>query len=74
MITFSVAAEAVPIVTAAVLALDGVKVLPRDARMDAPLAETERALRDAAETGRAIAAVRTMYRRFGVDPTKTRPS
>jgi DNA/RNA-binding domain of Phe-tRNA-synthetase-like protein len=74
MITFSVDDEVGPIVTAAVLAVDGVRVLPRDARMDGPLADSERAVRASADKAGTVAAVRTMYRRFGVDPTKTRPS
>ena len=53
--------------------LDGATVVEREPRLDAPLA--------AAEAGGAqpirpqeIAAVRTMYKRVGIDPTKTRPS
>jgi DNA/RNA-binding domain of Phe-tRNA-synthetase-like protein len=44
----------------------------RDARLDAKLAEIESQLRQhpPADT----ASVRTMYKRIGLDPTKTRPS
>jgi DNA/RNA-binding domain of Phe-tRNA-synthetase-like protein len=57
-----------------VLVVDGVTVLDRDPRLDSPLAETERALRARSDAGPMVAAVRAMYRRFGVDPTRTRPS
>ena len=42
--------------------------------MDAPLAEACEAMRHRPEPVDAIAATRTMYKRMGVDPTKTRPS
>jgi len=55
-----------------VLWLDGATVLEHDARLNAPLAAAEAAVRmnPPAET----ASVRTMYKRVGLDPTKTRPS
>jgi DNA/RNA-binding domain of Phe-tRNA-synthetase-like protein len=62
------------IVAAAALAVDGVVVRDRHAALDAPLhaaAERMRAVPDAPEV---TAAVRTMYKRVGLDPTKTRPS
>jgi DNA/RNA-binding domain of Phe-tRNA-synthetase-like protein len=40
--------------------------------MDAPLAAAEAAVR--ANPPQELAAVRTMYKRVGLDPTKTRPS
>src|SRR6185436_16071935 len=51
---------------------DRATVAERDHRMDASLAPTEAAVRTnpPTETG----AVRTMYKRVGLDPTKTRPS
>jgi DNA/RNA-binding domain of Phe-tRNA-synthetase-like protein len=55
-----------------VIWLDGATVVERDARMDAPLAAAEAAVR--AHPPGEIAAVRTMYKRVGLDPTKTRPS
>ena len=62
------------IVRLGVLALDAVRVVERDAGMDAPLARAEARLRVAAERPAVVAAVRTMYKRVGLDPTKTRPS
>jgi DNA/RNA-binding domain of Phe-tRNA-synthetase-like protein len=61
-------------VAPAILEFDELVVVDRDSRMDAPIAAT--AARVVAETDLepTIAAVRAMYRRFGVDPTKTRPS
>src|SRR6185503_5848593 len=43
-----------------------------DARIDQRLAEVERALR--AQPPSNVAPTRTMYKRIGLDPTKTRPS
>ena len=42
--------------------------------LDEPLRLAAAAMRVRAEPADVIAAVRSMYRRFGVDPTKTRPS
>ena len=42
--------------------------------LDAPLAAAAERMRKTAESADLTAAVRTMFRRFGVDPTKTRPS
>lgn len=60
------------VLTLGVLTFDNVRVVEREARMDAPLADAERAAR-AGPPGDPT-AVRTMYRRVGIDPTKTRPS
>lgn len=48
------------------------RVLDRDPALDAPLAAAEDAVRagGAADTG----AARALYRAFGIDPTRTRPS
>jgi DNA/RNA-binding domain of Phe-tRNA-synthetase-like protein len=68
------------IVHAGVLWLDGATVVERDARLNAPLAAAEAAVRAACADaghpfrGAEIATVRTMYKRVGLDPTKTRPS
>ena len=76
----SVAPDLAPIVRVGVLWLDGATVIERDARLNAPLAAAEAAVRtasaDAAHPfrGEEIATVRTMYKRVGLDPTKTRPS
>ena len=70
--TFTLAPDLVSIVRPGVLWLEGATVVERDHRMDAPLAAAEAAVRinPPAET----TAVRTMYKRVGIDPTKTRPS
>jgi DNA/RNA-binding domain of Phe-tRNA-synthetase-like protein len=69
---FTLAPELSSIVRPGVLWLDGATVVERDARLDAPLATAEAAVR--AHPPVEIAAVRTMYKRVGLDPTKTRPS
>ena len=53
-----------------------VRVLARDETMDEPLRKAAEALRSATEieTADVTADVRTMYKRVGIDPTKTRPS
>ena len=60
------------VVRLGVLTFDGASNLVGDARLDAPLAAAERAVRDAPPE--ESQAVRAMYRRIGIDPTKTRPS
>jgi DNA/RNA-binding domain of Phe-tRNA-synthetase-like protein len=55
-----------------VLWFDGATVVEHDARLNAPLAAAESAART--HPPEEIAAVRTMYKRVGLDPTKTRPS
>jgi DNA/RNA-binding domain of Phe-tRNA-synthetase-like protein len=76
----SVAPDLASIVRAGVLWLDGATVVERDARLNAPLAAAEAAVRTACADaghpfrGADIATVRAMYKRVGLDPTKTRPS
>jgi len=69
---FTLAPELSSVVRPGVLWLDGATVVERDARLDAPLATAEAAVR--AHPPAEITAVRTMYKRVGLDPTKTRPS
>ena len=69
---FTLAPELSSIVRPGVLWLDGATVVERDARLDPPLAAAEAAVR--AHPPAEITAVRTMYKRVGLDPTKTRPS
>jgi DNA/RNA-binding domain of Phe-tRNA-synthetase-like protein len=69
---FTLAPELSSIVRPGVLWLDGATVVERDARLDGPLATAEAAVR--ARPPAEITAVRTMYKRVGLDPTKTRPS
>jgi DNA/RNA-binding domain of Phe-tRNA-synthetase-like protein len=69
---FTLAPELALIVRPGVLWFDGATVVDREHRMDAALAAAESAVRvrPPAET----TAVRSMYKRVGLDPTKTRPS
>jgi DNA/RNA-binding domain of Phe-tRNA-synthetase-like protein len=69
---FSIAPELSSIVRPGVLWLDDAVVTEHDARMNAPLAAAEAAMRQSPPAERL--AVRAMYRRVGLDPTKTRPS
>ena len=69
---FSIAPDLTSIVRPAVLWLEGAAVVDRDHRMDAPLAAAEAAVR--ITPPEETTSVRTMYKRVGIDPTKTRPS
>ncbi len=60
------------VLRAGVLWLDGATVVERDARLDGPLAAAEALVR--ANPPAEAVAVRNMYRRVGLDPTKHRPS
>jgi DNA/RNA-binding domain of Phe-tRNA-synthetase-like protein len=71
-VTFTVAPDLASIVRAAALWLDGATVVDREPRLNAPLAAAEAAVRT--NPPEEIGAVRTMYKRVGLDPTKTRPS
>lgn len=70
--TFTLAADLEAIIRPGVLWLGGAVVVDRDPRLDDPLARAEAAAR--ASPPNAFAAVRTMYKRVGIDPTKRRPS
>ena len=69
---FSVAADVASVCRPAVAWLDGAHVVEREPRLTARLAEAESQVRQRPPA--EIAAVRTMYKRVGLDPTKTRPS
>lgn len=69
---FTLAPELASIVRPGVIWLDGATVVERDSRLDGPLAAAEAAVR--ARPPAEVVAVRTMYKRVGLDPTKTRPS
>lgn len=56
------------------LVLEGVAVAAEAPALDGPLTVAASRMRGAVEAPDRTAAVRAMYRRFGVDPTKTRPS
>ena len=76
----SVAPELAAVVRAGALWLDGATVVDREPRLNAPLAAAEAAVRTAAADGghpfkgATTDTVRTMFKRVGLDPTKTRPS
>ncbi len=72
MPALSVATDARQICSPGALWLDGATVLERDGRLDEPLGAAEGAAR--ACPPEDVAAVRTMYKLMGLDPTKTRPS
>jgi DNA/RNA-binding domain of Phe-tRNA-synthetase-like protein len=69
---FTLAPELASIVRPGVLWLDGATVVQRERRMDAALAAAESGVR--VHPPAEVTAVRTMYKRVGLDPTKTRPS
>ena len=69
---FTLAPDLAGIVRPGVIWLDGATVVEREQRLNAPLAAAEAAVR--MRPPEEIAAVRTMYKRVGLDPTKTRPS
>jgi DNA/RNA-binding domain of Phe-tRNA-synthetase-like protein len=71
-VTFSLAHDLASIVRPGVVWLEGAVVVESDPRLDGPLDEAERAVR--ARPPDEMAAVRTMYKRVGIDPTKRRPS
>ena len=70
--TFTLAPDLESIVRPGVLWLDGATVVEREPRLDGPLAQAEAAVR--VNPPEETAAVRTMYKRVGIDPTKRRPS
>jgi DNA/RNA-binding domain of Phe-tRNA-synthetase-like protein len=69
---FSLCPELSLILRAGVLWWAGAAVTERDARLDPLLAAAEERVR--AKPPAESLAVRAMYRRVGIDPTKTRPS
>jgi DNA/RNA-binding domain of Phe-tRNA-synthetase-like protein len=68
----TVAPELESIVRPGVLWLRDAVVAERDMRLDGPLASAETAVR--AHPPDEVVAVRTMYKRVGLDPTRRRPS
>jgi DNA/RNA-binding domain of Phe-tRNA-synthetase-like protein len=69
---FNLAPDLQRIVRPGVAWLEGATVVDREPRLDAPLAAAESAVRT--NPPEEIAAVRTMYKRVGIDPTRRRPS
>jgi DNA/RNA-binding domain of Phe-tRNA-synthetase-like protein len=77
LMQFALAPELAGIVRPGVLWLEGATVVEREPRMDAPLAAVEASMREGDLRVRLdadIDAVRTMYKRVGIDPTRRRPS
>src|SRR6476469_6720584 len=72
MPSFNVAADVAAVCQPAVAWLEGAHVVEREPRLTARLAEAESLVRQ--QPPAEVAAVRTMYKRVGLDPTKTRPS
>src|SRR5512139_1163134 len=72
MPSFSVAADVAAVCRPAVAWLEGAQVVEREPRLNARLAEAESLVRQ--QPPAEAATVRTMYKRVGLDPTKTRPS
>ena len=72
MLRFSVAPDVATVCRPAVAWLAGAQVVEREPRLTAVLAEAESMVRQRPPA--EVAAVRTMYKRVGLDPTKTRPS
>jgi len=70
--TFTLAPELASIVRPGVIWWRGATVVPHDHRLDPLLAEAEARVR--ISPPEESAAVRTMYKKVGIDPTKTRPS
>jgi DNA/RNA-binding domain of Phe-tRNA-synthetase-like protein len=71
---FTLTLDLTPVVAPGLLAFDAIRVVARDERMDAPIVATEEAIRGGRDFIEEIARVRAMYKRFGLDPTKVRPS
>jgi DNA/RNA-binding domain of Phe-tRNA-synthetase-like protein len=69
---FALAPGLAPVVKPAVLWWSGATVVVHENRLDSLLAEAEAKVRITPPP--ESAAVRTMYKRVGLDPTKTRPS
>ena len=62
------------IVRLATAVASGLVVRERDERLDQPLRDAAAVMRAQTESAELTSAVRTMYKRVGLDPTKTRPS
>ena len=72
MTTFTLAPELASIVRPAAIWWSGARIESHEHQLDPLLAEAEARIRIAPPD--EVASVRTMYKRLGLDPTKTRPS
>ena len=68
----ALASELRTVLRLGLLAFDDLSIREQDARLDEPLSAAERAVRERPPA--ESAAVRAMYRRVGLDPTRRRPS
>ena len=68
----TLATDTAPLIRAGALTCDDCRALEQDPGLDGPLLEAEQAIRSRADVD--VAPGRTLYRAFGIDPTKTRPS
>jgi DNA/RNA-binding domain of Phe-tRNA-synthetase-like protein len=71
-VTITLAPELAAIVRPGVIWWTGATVVAREERLDPLLAAAEARVRISPPA--ESAAVRTMYKKVGIDPTKTRPS
>lgn len=69
---FTTAPDIAGIVRPAALWMERAVVVEREPRLDVPLAAAEAAIR--IDVPADVTAVRTMFKRVGLDPTRTRPS
>src|SRR5205085_1957866 len=69
-----VSPEIAAIVRPASATVEPVTVVDRDPALDEPLRAAAARMRTAVESAEITTAVRSMYKRVGLDPTKTRPS
>jgi DNA/RNA-binding domain of Phe-tRNA-synthetase-like protein len=69
---FALSPELLSVIQPAAVLVEGVTVVERDHRLDGPIANAEARVRREPPAERD--AVRAMYRRVGLDPTKRRPS
>ena len=69
---FTVAVDVAAVCRPGVAWLEGAQVVEREPRLTARLSEAESRVRQ--QPPAEVAAVRTMYKRVGLDPTRTRPS
>ena len=73
-VTIVVAQDVEAVVRPVAARVAPVRVVAHDPALDGPLQEAADRLRRTIESADLTASVRTMYRRIGLDPTKTRPS
>jgi DNA/RNA-binding domain of Phe-tRNA-synthetase-like protein len=71
-VNLAVSPELASIVRPGIIWWSGATIVPHDTRLDALLAEAEARVRISPPA--ESAAVRTMYKKVGLDPTKSRPS